>query len=99
MTLALPFELNLTSSLPKIETSRVASEAGAVKMTASEALSPSTQDEIDEAKEVAEACLRVFGKENAPELRASELINLLKTHESRTISPARNHPEIPGARQ
>jgi len=70
----------------KIETSRVAWEAGSVKMTASEALSPSTRDEIDEAKEVAEACLRVFGKGNATELRASDLINLLAMHETRSIS-------------
>jgi hypothetical protein len=69
-----------------IATSRVAWEAGSVKMTASEALSPSTQDEIDEAKEVAEACLKVFGKENAAELRASELIDLLAKHETRSIS-------------
>jgi hypothetical protein len=69
-----------------IATSRVAWEAGSVKMTASEALSPSTRDEIDEAKEVAEACLRVFGKGNATELRASDLINLLAMHETRSIS-------------
>src|SRR5262249_22566695 len=71
----------------KIETSRVAWEDGVVKMTASEALSPSTQDEIEAAKEVAEACLRIFVKENATELRASELINLLIKHENRIIDP------------
>jgi putative DNA primase/helicase len=83
----LAFRVEAHALPSKIETSRVIWETGSVKMTATEALSPSTQDEIDEAKEVAEACLRVFGKENAPELRASELIALLKKHENRIIDP------------
>ncbi|MGB6912649.1 MAG: hypothetical protein WBE42_07810, partial [Pseudolabrys sp.] len=58
-------------------------------MTASEALSPSTQDEIDDAMEVGEACLRVFSAENATELRASILIDLLWKHENLKISAKR----------
>jgi putative DNA primase/helicase len=69
-----------------IETSRVVWEAGSVKITASEALSWPTQEQIDKGIEVAEACLRVFVKENAAELRASILIDLLKKHENRNVA-------------
>lgn len=72
-----------------IETSRVAWKPKPVTMTASEALSPSTQDEIDDAMEVGEACLRVFSAENATELRASILIDLLWKHENLKISAKR----------
>lgn len=51
-------------------------------MTASEALSLSTQDEVDDAIHVVEACLRVFDAENVTELRASILIDLLRKHEN-----------------
>jgi putative DNA primase/helicase len=69
-----------------IETSRVVWESGPVKMTASEALSPSTKDEIDDAKEVVEACLKVFDIAKATELRASRLTDLLRMHENRFIA-------------
>jgi AAA domain len=65
-----------------IETSRVVWEAKPVTMTASEALSLSTQDEVDDAIHVVEACLRVFDAENVTELRASILIDLLRKHEN-----------------
>src|SRR5262249_22619108 len=58
-------------SLPSgIKTSRVVWD-GPVTITASQALSPPTPDEISAAREAVEACLRVFYKENATELRAS----------------------------
>ena len=56
-------------------------------MTASEALSLSTQDEIDDAKEVGDACLKVFDIENVMELRASRLIELLWKHETLLFNP------------
>ena len=56
-------------------------------ITASEALTPSTPDEIDDATEIVEACVRVFDIEKATELRASELIELLKEHENLSINP------------
>ena len=51
-------------------------------ITAQEALTAPTQDEIDTAKETAEACVRVFDKQKATELRASDLIKLLGMHEN-----------------
>ena len=65
-----------------IETSRVVWEDRPVAITAQEALTAPTQDEIDTAKETAEACVRVFDKQKATELRASDLIKLLGMHEN-----------------
>ena len=70
-----------------IETSRVVWEAKPVTMTASEALSLLTHDEIDDAREVAEACLKVFVNENTMELRASTLIDLLWKHATLHFTP------------
>jgi AAA domain len=60
-----------------IETSHVVWEAVPVNITASEALSQLAPEEIADAKEIAEACLRVFDVANVTELRASKLIQLL----------------------
>ena len=64
-----------------IETTRLAWDPTPVTMTASEALSPMTPDEIDDAKEQVEACLKIFDRENATELRSSRMIKLLKEQE------------------
>ena len=85
--LASHFTFNFTVLPSNIETSRVVWEAKPVIMTASEALSLSTQDEIDDAKEVTEACLRVFDTENATEFRASRLTELLWKHETLLFNP------------
>jgi hypothetical protein len=70
-----------------IETSRVSWENRPVTITAEEALAPLTpDDDIDTAKELAEACLRVIDKEKATELRSSNLIARLKVHESLFLS-------------
>src|SRR5262249_22345556 len=68
-----------------IETSRVSWEDRPVTITAEEALAPPTPDEIS-AKETAEACLRVFDRANAPELRSSILIDRLRMDESLFLS-------------
>ena len=83
----LAFHIESHSLPSNIETSRVVWEAKPVIMTASEALSLSTQDEIDDAKEVTEACLRVFDTENATEFRASRLTELLWKHETLLFTP------------
>jgi hypothetical protein len=77
--LAFQIEPHLLSS--GIETSRV-SWTGPVTITAEEALAPVTQNVIDTAKETAEACVRIFDKEKATELRSSILIDRLKVHEN-----------------
>ena len=65
-----------------IATSRVSWENRPVTVTAADALAPLTpDDDIDAAKELAEACLRVFDKEKAIELRSSELRKKLLVHE------------------
>jgi hypothetical protein len=68
-----------------IETSRVVWETNPITMTAIDALSAPTQDEIDESIEMREACLRAFDFEKAAELRASRLIELLNQLEKRSI--------------
>jgi hypothetical protein len=58
-----------------------------VTVTADEALSPLTpDDDIDSAKELVEACLRVFDGENATDLRASRLVGELSMHENLVVS-------------
>jgi len=70
-----------------IETSRVSWDKRPVTITAAEALTALTpDDDIDDAKELAEACLRIFDKEKATELRSSILIDRLKVHESLFLS-------------
>ncbi len=58
-----------------------------VTITAEEALTPLTSDDdVDNAKELREACLRVFDKEKATELRSSSLKQLLMMHEALFLS-------------
>jgi AAA domain len=79
----LAFQIEPHVLLSGIETSRVSWEGRPVTITAAEALAPLTpDDDIDSAKELAEACLRVFDKEKATELRSSHLITFLRVHES-----------------
>ena len=95
----LPLKSNISSTCPGlafqiephvlpsgIETSRVSWENRPVTVTAQEALTAPTQDDIDTAKETSEACVRVFDKEKAAELRSSDLIKLLALHETLCIS-------------
>jgi hypothetical protein len=65
-----------------IKASRVSWDNRPVTITAQEALSGPAQDEIDTAKETAEACVRVFDKEQASEMRSSGLIKSLAFHEN-----------------
>ena len=60
-----------------------------VTITASDLLTPSNQDEIEEAKEAVEASLRVFAALNASELPSSKLIENLKQREGIKISAKR----------
>jgi hypothetical protein len=70
-----------------IETSRVSWDKRPVTITAAEALTALTpDDDIDDAKELREACLRVFDKEKVTELRSSALSKLLLMHESLGLS-------------
>src|SRR5262249_1834275 len=85
--LALAFQIEPHVLATNIETSRVVWENHPVTITAQEALTAPTQDEIDTAKETAQACLRVFDKQKDAELRASDLIKLLGTLENLFISP------------
>ena len=93
--LFLPLKSNISRTCPglafQIRTSRpplrhrnVARSLGAkpVTITARKPSRLRRQDEIDAATETAEACLRVFDSENAPELRSSRLIELLDQHET-----------------
>jgi AAA domain-containing protein len=73
-----------------IETSRVSWDKRPVTITAAEALTALTpDDDIDDAKEVAEACIRVFDKEKATELRSSAMTKLLLMHEGLGLSDKR----------
>ena len=83
----LAFRLEPYVLIPGIETSRVAWDAESVTITASEALTPSTPDEIDDATEIVRASIRIFDIEKATELRSSRLIELLKEHEDLSINP------------
>jgi hypothetical protein len=82
----LAFRLEAHALSSGIETSRVVWEKKPVTMTASEALSAPTQDEIDDSVDMREACLRAFDFEKAKELRASRLIELLNKLEKRSIT-------------
>jgi putative DNA primase/helicase len=61
-----------------IETSKVIWDAQPVTITASDLLTPSDPDEIDDAKETIEASLRVFAAMSATELPSSKLIKELQ---------------------
>jgi AAA domain len=84
--LGLAFQIETYVLSSGIETSRVAWEAKPVLMSAGEVLSPSTPEEIDDAKETVEACLKVFEAENATKLRASKLIDQLKMQEGQFVT-------------
>ena len=58
-------------------------------ITASDLLTPSDPDEIEDAKEAIEASLRVFAAMNATELPSSKLIENLKQLEGIKISAKR----------
>ena len=58
-------------------------------ITASDLLTPSDPDEIEEAKEAIEASLRVFAAMNATELPSSKLIENLEQLERIKISAKR----------
>jgi hypothetical protein len=73
----------LIAGHPGLGKSQVTTDIAA---TVSEALSPLTPDDIDTAKETAEACLRVFAMEKATELRSSILIDRLRMHENLFLS-------------
>jgi Bifunctional DNA primase/polymerase, N-terminal/AAA domain len=79
-----------------IETSRVAWESEPVTTTASEALSPSTPEEVDDARELVAASLRRFDSESFTELRASKLIELLREHEDLIINPKQLKKRLAG---
>ena len=56
-------------------------------ITATEALSPSTLGEIDDATEIVAASIREFDTETATELRSSKLIELLKSTRTLLSTP------------
>jgi hypothetical protein len=61
-----------------IETSRVSWHKRPVTITAAEALTALTpDDDIDDAKEVAEQCLSIMEKASVPKMRSSSLSQLL----------------------
>jgi hypothetical protein len=102
LRLFLPLKSNISSqcsglafriqahNLPSgIETSRILWDAKPVTITAREALSPSTADEIDDATGAVEASRRIFQSEKASELRASRLVELIKKREDPLMTAKR----------
>ena len=87
--LGLAFRL-VTHVFPSgIETSRVVWEPKPVMITASEALTPSTPEDIGDTKEMIAASVKIFDGEKVQELRSSTLIQLLQQKEQIEVSPKR----------